>query len=124
MIAAYIDCRHVTIMATGSVVFHGSLDDLHALAPAAEFMLTTRDPERVLAVCRAQPQITAARAEGPVVHFIATEDAVERLALELGRQGVSLRSLAPTRAPLETLFFQLTGSDAHLHIAPHEEDAG
>ncbi len=70
MIAAYIDCRHVTIMATGSVVFHGSLDDLHALAPEAEFMLTTRDPERVLAVCRAQPQITAARAEGPVVHFM------------------------------------------------------
>ena len=116
-------CKHVTIMTTGSVVFHGSLEDLHALAPEAEFMLTTRDPQRVLSVCQTQPHVTGARAEGPIVHFTATEDAVERLALELGRQGVSLRSLAPTRAPLETLFFRLTGSDGHLHIAPHEDAA-
>jgi ABC-2 type transport system ATP-binding protein len=116
-------CRHVTIMRTGRVAFHGSLDDLHALAPKAEYMLATSEPDRAAAVCIAEPEIEHVRAEGPIVHFLATERAVEGLTLALGGAGVAFRSLSHTRAPLETLFFRLTGSDEHLHIAAPDEDA-
>jgi ABC-2 type transport system ATP-binding protein len=114
-------CQHVTIMSTGNVVFHGSLAELRAQAPEAEYVLHAADLPSALAVCAGHPGLRMTRAEDGAVHFVATEAAVERLSVALGQAGVGLRSLAPLRAPLETLFFKLTGSDAHLHFAPHEE---
>jgi ABC-2 type transport system ATP-binding protein len=114
-------CQHVTIMSSGDVVFHGSLEELRAQAPEAEYVLNTPDPDAALKICAAQSDVRRARTEGGNVHFVATERAVEILSLTLGQAGIPLRSLAPVRAPLETLFFKLTGSDAHLHFAAHEE---
>ena len=110
-------CRHVTIMRTGNVVFHGSLDELRSLAPEAEYALSTPEPERAAAICRATDGVSGLHVEGAVVHLVASEATIERLSVELGRNGVPIRSLAPARVPLETLFFRLTGSDEHLHFA-------
>lgn len=116
-------CQHVTIMATGSVVFHGSLAELRAKAPAAEYLLVAADVDAAHRIVASQPGASQLRREGGGVHFVAAERTVEALTVALGTAGVGLRSLAPVRAPLETLFFQLTGSESHLHFAAQEPAA-
>jgi ABC-2 type transport system ATP-binding protein len=114
-------CQHVTIMGTGKVVFHGSLDDLRALAPETEYALSTPDPHRAVALCADVRGVREVRAEGTIIHLLATEHAIEELSVALGMAGIPIRSLAPARAPLESLFFRLTGSDAHLHFASKDD---
>lgn len=116
-------CEHVTIMRTGSVVFHGSLNDLRSLAPETEYALATPEPTRAAALCSEAEGISGVRVEGALVHLRAAERAIERLSVVLGSAGVPIRSLAPARAPLESVFFKLTGSDEHLHFAIRDEAA-
>ncbi len=105
-------CRHVTIMRRGEVAYHGSLEALRALAPDAEYSLATTDPDTAEAVCGAAPGVAGVGRDGGVIRFTAGESAVERLTFALANAGIAIRSLAPRRGPLETLFFQYTGEEA------------
>jgi ABC-2 type transport system ATP-binding protein len=103
-------CDNVTIMRTGSVVFDGSINDLHALAPDPTFYLRTSEDERAVALARNVPgvAIESHSASGLIVH--AQRDRLDAYAIELGRGGVAIRSLELTTRPLEALFFTLTES--------------
>jgi len=104
-------CNQVTIMRTGKVVFHGTLTELRAIAPETEYVAHTSQPGRALTVARTHTGVHSPRADGSTVHFTAPDDSVvEALTLAWARAGVGLRSLAPAVPPLESLFFQLTGT--------------
>ncbi len=100
-------CDNVTIMRTGDVVYHGTIDRLRERAPQQAHRIRTSDDAAALAVGQRQPglQITSgddgllARADQSVI-----DDYVARLV----SSGVALRGLALDEAPLETLFFLLT----------------
>lgn len=105
-------CDHVTIMRTGDVVFHGTLDDLREQAPETEFLVRTPEAERAAAIARDLDGVTDLALSPDMVRFVAHDDTVENLTRQWGSAGIGIRSLAPARAPLETLFFRLTGGDA------------
>ena len=107
-------CDQVTIMRTGSVVFHGTLTELRALAPETEFLAHTSQAERAAAIAREHAEVSAVDHHGEHVWLTARDEVVEALSIAWGREGIGVRSLAPARAPLETLFFRLTGDEAHL----------
>jgi ABC-2 type transport system ATP-binding protein len=112
-------CQHVTIMRTGNVVFHGSLDGLRERASDAEYAITSSSPAEVASLCRRTQGVLDIREDGLTVHFFAAEPVVEGLTVALGRAGIPIRMLATTRAPLEAMFFQLTGADD----SPQPEEA-
>ena len=107
-------CDQVTIMSTGKVAFHGTLNELRALAPETEFVARTSQPERAAAIAQRHPDVTAVSIDTDGVHLTARDEVVERVSAAWGKEDVGVRSLAPARAPLETLFFRLTGDEAHL----------
>lgn len=107
-------CDQVTIMSTGKVVYHGTLADLRARAPEAEFVARTSQPERAAEIARHHAGVSAVSVDADAVYLTARDEVVERLSAEWGRHDVGVRLLAPARAPLETLFFRLTGDEAHL----------
>jgi ABC-2 type transport system ATP-binding protein len=116
-------CRHVTIMNTGNVVFHGTLGELRAMAPETEFLARTSQVARALEVAESRADVHGARAEEDTVRFTAADEAVEALSVAWGQAGVGIRSLAPARAALETLFFQLTGAESDSRIDSGSEAA-
>lgn len=105
-------CRQVTIMRTGKVVYHGTVTDLRAMAPETEFVMHTDRPTEALAIAEGRPGVVNARIEGGAVRFTASDQIVEALSVAWGQAGVGTRLLAPARAPLETLFFRLTGAES------------
>lgn len=116
-------CSQVTIMRTGSVVFHGTLAELRAQAPETEFLARTTQAERAGAIARRHPDVHGVEVSADAVRLTARDDVVEALSAAWGREGVGVRSLAPARAPLETLFFRLTGAESDKHVVPQEEAA-
>lgn len=106
-------CDQVTIMSTGKVAFHGTLNDLRAMAPEAEFVARTSQPERAAAIAQKHAGVGAVSIDADEVHFTARDEIVEQLSAAWGKNDIGVRSLAPARAPLETLFFRLTGDEAH-----------
>jgi ABC-2 type transport system ATP-binding protein len=102
-------CGRVTIMRTGSVVFDGSMRELRRRAPDPAYLLRTADDALVVAMAGEVRGITRIERTRGGVRFHAPEPAVEELTRRLGARGVGIRSLAAQEAPLETLFFLLTG---------------
>lgn len=110
-------CRQVTIMRTGKVVYHGTVTDLRAMAPETEFLMRTERPQEALGVAQRHPGVVDARVDGDALRFTASDETVEALSIAWGQAGIGTRLLAPAHAPLESLFFRLTGaeSDADFH---------
>lgn len=108
-------CNRVAIVQSGRVVYEGALAELRRQAGLG-YLLRTNDDSRARAVCEAQPGIDELReAAGPGLFFNARDEAaVGELSLALAESGALVLELAPRRATLEELFFQLTenGSDA------------
>jgi ABC-2 type transport system ATP-binding protein len=100
----------VTIMRTGSVVFHGEIGELREQAPEQGHHLVTDDDERALAHSsrRADLRVDPHPDGGLVLRGAQEElDAYIRM---LVIDGIALRRLELTEAPLEALFFMLTES--------------
>jgi len=106
-------CDNVTIMNRGTVAFHGTIDDLRAMAPDPGHLLRTGDDREAVEIGRARhPAITVE--PGPEGGLVATgsERDLSAYVADLVRAEVPLLAFTPTRTPLEALFFMLTDARA------------
>jgi ABC-2 type transport system ATP-binding protein len=112
-------CDNVTIMRTGTVVFHGGIAELRERAPEQGHRVVTDDDERALTIAHAHPGLRLERevdgglpdrddARGLVVYGPQAE--VDAYIAALIGAGLALRGLELTETPLEALFFMLTES--------------
>src|SRR5262245_32266814 len=103
-------CDNVTIMRRGAVVFHGEIAELREQAPEQGHRIRTDDDERALelALDHASLEVFPA-SEGGVIARGAQPD-VDRYVTALVTDGLVLRTLELSEAPLEALFFMLTES--------------
>jgi ABC-2 type transport system ATP-binding protein len=102
-------CDNVTIMRTGSVVFHGEIAELRAQAPEQGHRLRTDDDEQAVALAARHPRLRIEPApEGDALIAYGEQEAVDGFVGELVAAGVRLRGLELTETPLEALFFMLT----------------
>ena len=101
-------CDDVTIMRTGSVVYHGSIAALREQAPPQAHRLSTTDDERVVALAVARGLEVSTLDDGLAVR--GGQDQVDLLVADTVRAGIGLRGLGLDEAPLEALFFMLTES--------------
>jgi ABC-2 type transport system ATP-binding protein len=101
-------CDNVTIMRSGRVAFHGSIDALRSQAPDPAHRLATSDDERTLEVATVHPGVSVTRHPDGALALRAPAAAADAFLIALGRAGIAVRSLALEVAPLESLFFMLT----------------
>jgi ABC-2 type transport system ATP-binding protein len=105
-------CTTVTILASGQVVWDGSLERLQAEAPAGEYRLETSDDARALAQSTSHPGVRA-RADGASGLLVSAErDALDGFVLALAGEGIAVRKLAEVASSVETMFLALTGGSA------------
>jgi ABC-2 type transport system ATP-binding protein len=107
-------CDNVTIMRQGSVLYHGSIQELRERAPAAGHRLDTTDDARARTIAESieDLRVTTSEEDDSLLVYGVQED-VDAYVHRLIDNGISIRVLEPDRAPLETLFFLLTeGGDA------------
>lgn len=112
-------CDNVTIMRTGSVVFHGEIAELRKRAPEQGHQISTDDDERAIGIAATHPSLRVTPnvqyASGIETHepgFVVTgpQSEVDSYVRGLVGTGVSLRGLTFAEEPLESLFFMLTES--------------
>jgi ABC-2 type transport system ATP-binding protein len=102
-------CDNVTIMKTGSVVYHGTIAELRAQAPPQAHLLRTSDDGAALTLAAGRAGLAVVPAERQLA-VRGTQDAVDAYVSAVVRAGIAVRSLTPGEAPLEALFFMLTES--------------
>ena len=103
-------CDNVTIMRTGSVVYHGEISELREQAPEQGHRVGTDDDVRALdlAARHSDLQVTPAPDGGLVVE--GAQAGVDAYVRTIVTDGLAVRTLELTEAPLEALFFMLTES--------------
>jgi ABC-2 type transport system ATP-binding protein len=111
-------CDDVTIMRTGSVVYHGSIEQLRARAPAQATRLVTTDNATAAQLARAQglAAIEAPDDDG-ALHLRGPQPEIDDLVRRLVLTGVTPRALSVDETPLEALFFMLTEPDGSHAVA-------
>ncbi len=106
-------CDNVTIMARGSVAFHGTIADLRAMAPDPGHLLRTGDDAAAVAIGRTgHPEILVEASPDGGLVATGSERELAAYVADLVRAEVPLLAFTPTRTPLEALFFMLTDADA------------
>jgi ABC-2 type transport system ATP-binding protein len=100
-------CDNVTIMRTGSVVYHGLITDLREQAPEQGHRIATDDDDAALEVAIRHPQVSVAAAESALLAK-GSQDALDDYVRDLVASGLAIRGLEVTETPLEALFFMLT----------------
>jgi ABC-2 type transport system ATP-binding protein len=101
-------CNDVTIMRTGSVVYHGSITALREQAPAQAHKLATTDDTRTEALARTH-RLEVTRVDGALA-IRGPQDRIDALIAGVVKAGIALRALSLDETPLEALFFMLTES--------------
>jgi ABC-2 type transport system ATP-binding protein len=100
-------CDNVTLMRSGSVVYHGEISELRERAPEQGHRLGTDDDDRALELAARHSELAVRAAEkGLIVEGPQAE--VDAYVRSLVLSGLTLRGLEQTEAPLEALFFMLT----------------
>jgi ABC-2 type transport system ATP-binding protein len=104
-------CDNVTIMRSGSVVYHGGLTELREQAPEQGHRVSTDDNARALTLAeeRHRDLRVEAAEDGGLIAYGHQADIDAYIKTIVGG-GLALRGLALTEAPLEALFFMLTES--------------
>ena len=102
-------CDNVTIMKTGSVVYHGTIAELRSQAPPQAHLLRTSDDAAALALAAGRPGLAVVPAERQLA-VRGTQNAVDGYVAAVVHAGLAVRSLSLGEAPLEALFFMLTES--------------
>ena len=115
-------CDDVTIMRTGSVVYHGSIAHLRTQAPAQAHRVATSDDARTEALARAR-QLEVDRI-GDALAVRGGQDDIDRLITDVVTAGIALRGLSLDHTPLESLFFMLTESSPDAPTADLDAAAG
>jgi ABC-2 type transport system ATP-binding protein len=105
-------CSAVTILASGRVVWDGSMERLQAEAPAAEYRLETSDDARALAQSASHPGVRARGDAWSGLLVSAERDALDRFVLALAGEGIAVRKLAEVASSVEAMFLALTGGKA------------
>ena len=103
-------CHNVTIMRTGSVVFHGEIAELREQAPEQAHHISTDDDDRALELASAHPRLQAEVTSEDGLVVAGPQADVDDFVRALVGAGLTLRGLALAEAPLESLFFMLTES--------------
>jgi ABC-2 type transport system ATP-binding protein len=101
--------RDPRLLHQGRISYEGSLDALVQQAGAG-FTLEPTDVARALELCRAAEGVHDVQAHNGAIRFEGDTEAVAALTVVLGRQGIGIRSLVPSRVSLKQLFFDLTES--------------
>ena len=117
-------CDNVTIMNRGTVAFHGTIDDLRAMAPDPGHLLRTGDDAQAVSIGQARhPAVDVEPSpEGGLVATGSERDLAAYVA-DLVRAEVPLLAFTPTRTPLEALFFMLTDARSDDVRRPREKEA-
>ena len=108
-------CAEVTLLATGRVVFSGSLEKLAAESGALDYRLLTSNAVRAAEIAAGTPGLRVLTTDALVVR--GPVPALDALVVRLVGAGVAVRELAPVITPLEAAFLALT------EIDPQAEDA-
>jgi ABC-2 type transport system ATP-binding protein len=103
-------CSHVTILATGRVVFSGRLTELVAEIDQLDYRLRTSDPVTARRLACGTPELRVLSADDDVLVVSAAVPALDELVTQLVGSGVAVRELAPVVAPLEAAFLALTAA--------------
>jgi ABC-2 type transport system ATP-binding protein len=104
-------CDNVTIMRSGRVAFHGSIDALRAQAPDPAHRLATAADDRALELAADHPAVSVTRHPDGSLALRAQPAAADAYLIALGRAGIAVRALTLEVTPLESLFFMLTDTD-------------
>ncbi len=102
-------CDNVTIMRTGSVVYHGTIATLREQAPEPAPRLRTSDAQGALALGVGRSGLAVSTHDGALA-VRGSQPQVDGYLTALVQHGIVPRSLALEEAPLESLFFMLTES--------------
>ena len=103
-------CDNVTVMRSGTVMYHGTIATLREQAPDPAHRLRTSDDAHAIAVARHHPPIAIIEADGALA-VRGSQDDVDAYLADLVAKGVALRGLTIDETPLEELFFMLTEAD-------------
>jgi ABC-2 type transport system ATP-binding protein len=103
-------CDNVTIMRTGSVVFHGQISELRARAPEQGHRVHTGDDPAALELAGAHKELTVRRAPDSGLVAYGPQATIDAYVHAIVAHGIALRGLTLDEAPLESLFFMLTES--------------
>ncbi|MEA2169618.1 MAG: type transport system ATP-binding protein, partial [Solirubrobacteraceae bacterium] len=101
-------CTEVTLLATGRVVFSGSIDDLTTDAAALDYRLRASDVATARRVAAAVPDLELLPGTGDALVVRAAVAALDELVARLVGAGIGVRELAPVVPPLEAAFLALT----------------
>jgi ABC-2 type transport system ATP-binding protein len=105
-------CDAVTVMRSGRNVWEGSMERLHAEAPAPAHRLWTSDDPRAAEIARSIPDVKAFADPDGWLTVEAGADELDAYVIALGRAGIAVRRLELLTTALESLFFALTGTPA------------
>ena len=110
-------CSKVTILATGRVVFSGSISELAADSDELDYRLRTSDPAAARRVAAGTTELrllddddVLGRHDAETLLVRGAVPAVDDLVTRLVAAGIGVRELAPVVAPLEAAFLALTAS--------------
>lgn len=102
-------CDSFTVLSRGRVVWDGTAEQMHAQAPPSAYLMATSDDDLALALARGRRGLAVARAPSDGLAVQALDDALDSFVVALGRADVAVRRLELSLAPLESMFFALTG---------------
>jgi ABC-2 type transport system ATP-binding protein len=107
-------CTRVSVIRQGSIVYEGSLTDLHA-SSGPRYRLRTSDQAVAARVLGAEVRVRNVADDHGDLVFDADEATVLELSRALVEAGVGIALLVPETATLERLFFELTEGEDHPH---------
>jgi len=105
-------CGSVTILASGRVVWDGSVERLRAEAPPAEHRLETSDDRKALALAAEHPALQVHAASDGGLVAAAGREALDAFVLALAAEGIAVRRLHEVTSSVEAKFLALTGRAA------------
>ncbi len=118
-------CDGVSVMREGRSVWNGSMERLRREAPAPAHRLWTSDDTRAMEVARAQARVSVVPDPEGWLTVVADRDALDGYVMALGRSDVAVRRLELLMTALESMFFELTGTEAERPPADsHQNEVG
>jgi ABC-2 type transport system ATP-binding protein len=110
-------CTEVTLLATGRVVFSGSVGKLVTDTDELDYRVRTSDPAMAQRVAAATPELSVLpqddvlrRRDADTILVRGAVSTLDDLVARLVGAGVGVRELAPVVPPLEAAFLALTGN--------------
>jgi ABC-2 type transport system ATP-binding protein len=105
-------CHSYTIISAGRVVWDGTSPRLEAEAPGSVYAISTSDDGAAVALARGHDGVQVQQEhDDRGFRLVARPEALDAYTVALGRQGLGVRRLELLVSPLETMFFELTGTE-------------